>query len=348
MNVKHSKMTTYMVLGTVLVLLLIFIPFPQGASLKALVSASTQFQVLSNGSGAYSTLLKDMWKNQTINSTSLVPDRGGLLAYKANAAISQGSVMAGDTLGWLYSSTLSDRIINLEGNINTLKASLDFERSGNKATEIEAARLRLTYAKTRLEEQQKILERSRSLLDGKIIPQQEYDLEVRRERLDAIRVSIAEADLGSALSGAQTRKLDVYRSQIAHEEKKLALARDMLAQMTFVSPISGQLFFPVSEDTLLTIEQVDTLIVTLPIQGGSQNRVDWTSQVSLTGVDFEMRIAPEQMQVDDRILRVGGEQLILVRIRIDNTSGLLVPGQLLEASVGFTAKSVFHMLVELF
>jgi len=68
----------------------------------------------------------------------------------------------------------------------------------------------------------------------------------------------------------------------------------------------------------------------------------------LTGVDFEMSITSEQVQVDDRILRVGGEQLILVRIRIDNTAGLVVPGQLLEASVGFTSKSVFHMLMELF
>jgi len=347
MNVKHTKMTTYMVLGSVLILVLIFIPFPQGASLKALVSASNQFQVLSSGSGTYSTVLKDLWKNQTLNSSSMVPDRGGMIAYKANSAISQGAVVAGDTLGWLYSSTLSDRIVSLEGNINTLKASLEFERSGNKATEVRAARLRLTYAETRLEEQQKILERTKSLLDSKVIPQQEYDLEIRRERLDVIRVSIAEADLGSALSGAQTRKLDVFRSQIADEETKLALARDVLAQMTFISPITGQLFFPLAVDTLLTIEQVDTLIVTLPIQGGSHNRVDWTSQVYLKGPDFELRITPEQMQVDDRILRVGGEQLILVRIRIDNTAGLLVPGQLLEASVDFTAKSVFQMLREM-
>ena len=346
MDVKHNKITTNMVLGLVLVLLLIFIPFPQGASLKAVVTASTQYQVISNGTGSYSTQLKDLWTNQTLQSNSLVPDRGGLVSYKANPAISQGAVMRGDTLGWLYSSTLSDRILSLEGNINNLKASLEFERSGNKATEIKAARLRLTYAETRLEEQRKILERSKSLLDSKIIPQQEYDIEVRRERLDAIRVSIAEADLGSALSGAQTRKLDVYRTQIADEEKKLALARDVLAQMTLFSPVSGQLFFPLSEDTLLSIEQVDALIVTLPIQGGSLGRIDWTSQVSLSGAGFEMNISHEPMQVDDHILRVGGEQLILVRIRIPNDDRLLVPGQLLDASVNFTSKSLFHLLME--
>ncbi|MBC8374683.1 MAG: hypothetical protein H8E26_01490 [FCB group bacterium] len=347
MIVKHKRTTPYIAIAAVLIVVLLFVPFPHGTSLKAVVTASNHFQVLSNGNGAYSTSHKDLWKNRTLSSRSLLPDRGGLVVYKANPQLSQGLVTAGDTLAWLYSSTLSDKIVSLEGNINTLKASLEFERSGSKETEIEAARLQLTYARARLEEQQKILERSKSLLEGKIIPQQEYDIEVRRERLDAIRVSIAEADLGSALSGAQTRKLDVFRAQIADEEKKMALARDVLSHMTFVSPLSGKLLFPLSEDTLMSVEQVDTLVAMLPIQGGSFNMVEWTSHLTLIGPNFEMNVSPEQMQVDDHILKVGSEQLILVRIRIDNTEGSLVPGQLLEASVKFSSRSVFQMLREL-
>ncbi len=347
MNVRHRKITTYFVVGTLIVLLLTFIPFPQGSSLNAVVSAAAEFQFLSNGNGAYATNLKDLWQNRTLHGRSLIPDRGGLVVYHDNPAVSPGSVDSGDTLGWIYSSTLSDRIISLEGNIKTLKASLEFERSGNKATEIEAARQRLAYAQTRLEEQQKILERSKSLLESTVIPQQEYDLELRRERLDSIRVSIAEANLGSALSGSQSRKLDIFRSQIADEEQKLALARDVLDHMTIVSPISGQLYFPLSEDTLLTIEQVDTLVVLLPVQGETHSAVEWTSNVTLIGSDFEMHIALEDMLIDDHILKVGGEQLILVRIRIDNSDKLLVPGQLLEARVEFNSKSVFQMLLEM-
>ncbi len=348
MIVKHKRTTPYIAIASVLIVILMFVPFPQGTSLKAVVTASTQFQVISNGNGSYSTFHKDLWRNRTLDSRSLVPDRGGLVLYQANPGLSQGFVAAGDTLAWIYSSTLADKIVSLEGNINTLKASLEFERSGSKATEIEEARLQLTYAETRLEEQQKILERTKSLLDGKIIPQQEYDLEVRREKLDAIRVSIAEANLGSALSGAQSRKLDVYRAQIADEEEKLELARDVLSHMTFVSPLSGKLSFPLAQDTLMSIDQVDTLVAMLPIQGGSHSTVEWTSQLTLIGPNFKQIVSPEQMQVDDHILRVGSNQLILVRIRIDNTEALLVPGQLLEASVKFSSKSVFQILKDLF
>jgi hypothetical protein len=166
--------------------------------------------------------------------------------------------------------------------------------------------------------------------------------------LDAIRVSIAEADLGSALSGAQTRKLDVFRAQIVDEEKKLAVARDVLDHMTLVTPLSGKLLFPLSEDTLMSIEQVDTLVAVLPIQGGSHSTIEWTSQLTLIGPNFQQIVTSDQMQVDDHILKVGSEQLILVRIRIDNSEGLLVPGQIVEASVKFSSKSVIQMLKELF
>jgi hypothetical protein len=118
--------------------------------------------------------------------------------------------------------------------------------------------------------------------------------------------------------------------------------------MTFVSPLSGRLSFPLAQDTLINIEQIDTLVAMLPIQGGSHSMVEWTSQLTLVGPDFEQIVSPEQLQVDDHILRVGNEQLILVRIHIDNSAGTLVPGQLLEASVKFSAKSVFQMLKALF
>jgi len=334
-------------LAIVLILFLIFIPFPQNNSMKAVVSPTLEFQLLSNGGGDYSAVLLDNWKNKTISMENFIADRGGLIQYRASDGNS-GFITRGDTLGWLYSSTIMDRIVTLEGNISTLKASLDFERSGSKATEIEAARLQLTYAKTRLEEQQKILERSKSLLESQIIPQQEYDLEVRREKLDAIRVSIAEADLGSALSGAQTRKLDVYRTQIADEERKLNLVRDVLAQMTFISPISGNLFYPLPADTLLIVEDIDSLVVIIPLQGVTRNMIDLTSQVSLTAGDFQLDVHPEQIRIDDHVLRAGGEQFILARIRIDNPDHRVVPGQLLEASVHYTAKSVFQILKEMF
>ena len=310
--------------------------------------AASQFQVLDNGNGSYTSVHKDLWNNQVLSSGHLIPDRGGYIGYRANTLIQPGEIEAQDTLGWLYSSTLQEKMISLEGNLRTLKASLEFERSGSRASEIEGARQQLAYARTRLEEQQKIVERSKSLLAGNIISRQEYDVDVRRERLDSIRVSIAEANLGSALSGAQASRLDVIRSRIADEENKLATLLQLMDHLTIQSPISGHLHYSMSGDTLLSVDHIEHVVVLLPLHSAKTNPMGWASQITLHGPDFDMDIDPIDIHVDEHIQLVSGEQLILVRIRLDNSSRQLVVGQLLEASVDIESKSVIQMLAEMF
>ena len=348
MRVKHKQTTSYAVIGTVLLAILLFIPIPQQVSLKAVITASTQFQVITDGNGGFSVTLKDLWQNQVLSTKGLIPERGTFVEYQSNPEVSPGVVTSGDTLGWFYSSRLMEKLVNLEGNIKTLRATLEFERSGSRASVIEAARQQLTYAKTRLEEQQKILERSRSLLEGNIITQQEYELDVRKERLETVRVSIAEANLGAALSGAQTSKLEVYRTQIADEERKLQVLRDVLAEMTIVSPVNGKLHFPAVGDTLLTVYEVDDVIAVLPMENSIKSMVKWSTDLDLGGSDYDVAVNPDQIHFDEHIYRVGREQLILVQIRIDNAEGQFIPGQLLEASMRYIPQSIFQMIKEMF
>ena len=136
MNVIHNKTTAYMGMAAVLLLILLFIPFPQHDTLKAVVLPAVEFQILSMGSGTYATVLTDNWSNQTLTTRSFVPDRGGLIQYEARRLRGGGLVTVGDTLATLYSSIVMDKIATLEGNITTLRASLDYERSGARDTEI--------------------------------------------------------------------------------------------------------------------------------------------------------------------------------------------------------------------
>lgn len=335
-------------LAAVLVLILLFVPFSQQDTLKAVVRPALEFQVLSLGGGTYSTVLTDNWSNQTLSTRGFVPERGGLIQFEAKQLHSRDLVSAGDTLATLYSSVVMDKIATLEGNINTLKASLEFEQSGARETEIEAARLELAYAKTRHAEQLKVLERSKILLDRNVITLQDYEQDERRERLDAIQVSIAEADLGSALSGAQSSRLNIFRSQIADESRKLSIVKQVLKEMTITSPISGQLFFPLDTDSLLMVGKTDSMVILLPIQRGLQGGVEWDSNLILKGTDFQIEVLPERLLVDNMILRSGSSQLVLARILVDNTNQKLRSGQLLEAAVRYKSRSVFQILKDLF
>ncbi len=347
MNVRHKRLTAYVALAVLLVLILVFVPFPQRSSLKAVVTPSAAFHVLSNGGGAFSTVLMDNWHNKTLASQNFVPQRGGMVQY-AGRGDSKGAVVSGDTLAHFISSSILDKIATLEGNISTLRAYLEFERSGGRESEIEAARLQLDYAKTRYSEQLKVLERSKILLDRNVITQQEYEIDARKERLNAIRVSIAEADLGSALTGAQISKLEVLRAQITDEENKLFLAKQLLADMTITSPISGQLFYPLDVDSLIMVGKTDSMVIVLPIQRGSQSSIEWQSNLILSGTDFELEVSPDQLSIDNQILGASNAQLVLARIIVDNSDNKLSSGQLLEASISFKSQSLFQIVREMF
>ncbi len=348
MKVKHNKTTGYIGLAAVLVLVLLFIPFPQGSTQKAVVMPSAEFQVTASGAGGFSSIFTDLWNNHILSSKDFIPQRGGVIQYERNLELRSETVDSGDTLGWLISSSVLDRIITLEGNISTLKANLEFEQSGSRQTVIQAARLQLDYARTRHAEQLKILDRSAAMLESGIITQEEFEQDQRRERLNAIRISIAEAELGSALSGSKSSKLDIYRTQIADEERKLELARETLASMTLVSPISGKLNYAEDTDILFTLGKLDTVLVLVPLDGATYSMSEWTSDLSLSGTDFSVVLTPDQVKVTEQILGSGTNQMVLIRARLPNPHGTLIPGQFLEASLKFRAKSVFQILKAMF
>ena len=81
-----------MLLAAVLVLVLLFVPFPQRSTLKAMVTPMTEFQLLSNGSGEYTTLLKDNWDNLVKHTRTITPQRGEVMDYTSNLEIRPGRV----------------------------------------------------------------------------------------------------------------------------------------------------------------------------------------------------------------------------------------------------------------
>jgi len=348
MKIRYKQTSTYALLALLLLLVLVLIPFPHTTSLQALVGPSAEYLVIRQGDGGFMTVERDCWNNRILSSSTWLPERGDLMEYRLNPVLDANRIRSGDTLAWINSARLNREILALEGALNTLQATLDFERSGSRAAIIETARRELTYAKTRLEEQQKILERTKSLLDGNIIPQQEYDLEVRKERLESVRVSIAEANLSAALTGAQTSKLEIFRTRIREEQQKLENMRSVLAELTITSPLAGDLHHSLSEDTLLVVRDLETCVIMLPIQSRVKHTLDWSSQVRILIDDEALIIHPEQISLDEEILQLGREQLVVARIRLANPGLRVLPGQRLDASVRYDSKSIFDLIRERF
>jgi len=338
-----------MILAIILTLAFLLIPFPQQQKLKGVAKPLAEYHLVSTGVGSFATTLVDHWTDQKISSLSISSERGGLMNYRAGMRPSaDAQIKMGDTLGWISSSQVESETARLEGNIATLKASLALERSGSRQSEIEGARLRLAFARTRYEERRKILERSADLLNRNIISQQEYDDDESRERLDSIRISIAEADLASALSGAQTAKLEVIKTRIADETNKLGLQLELLNALTLISPIAGQIHYPMTEDTLWSVQKTDTLLVLIPMNSKDMNVGQFRSELMLQTPEAELLIPAEEIRISQQIYSLGSDQMMLLKIKLANPGGTLRPGQRFDITLKEVSQSVLSLVMELF
>ncbi len=317
-----------------------FLPLSENLNIKGRALPVTEWMLIDQGGGAIESLLINHNSNQRQILVYFTPERGAQCSYEVDPTALDGKhIQTGDTLSHLHVSSLDQQVIALKGNIQELRASLEFLRSGDRETEIEGSRQRLEYSKTRHAEQVKVLKRTEDLLSRGIISQQEYDLEARRERLDAIRVSIDEADLGSAMSGAQSSKLEIIQAQIDENSLQLTLLEDLINNLIFTSPIDGNLFYPTNQDTLLSVANTDTLVIFTLVSIQQLSSLDVIQEVSIQSGGESYPINLDNLSQVDQYFPLGDVNISIYRAIIPNLTGLFRRGQTLDISLKMVSRT---------
>ncbi len=349
MNVQHKQTKPYAILAMALALGLLFIPMPQNQHATGVLKPLAEYQLINGSVGSYMTTFIDHWTGQQLKGETISTERGGLLSYRAKPDLAQRSDIAvGDTLGWIHSSEITAEIARLEGNLAILKASLNLERAGSRESVVQAARLRLALARTRYEERKKILSRSADLLSRNIISQQEYDDDESQERLDSIRISIAEADLASALAGAQIAKIEVIKTQIADEARKLELQLELAASLTLTSPLAGQIDFPMDRDILWTIQKTDTLLGLIPVNSRDLDFTKFTGDLTIQTPTWSTDISHESIAISPQLHALGTEQMVLLKVMLPQHEGSLQIGQRVDVVLKQRSRSVMGQITDMF
>lgn len=283
-----------------LVLLLIVIPIPQNLTLQGVILPAEQFQLVAGVDGVRTQHLNH--QSGRVTSTSwLATTRDGVLDLYVGSA---SECASGDTLAFVKDWSLEQDLVELESQLFILSKELEVHESGSKATEIHAAEQRLVYARERARERQRILQRSQDLLEKQIISQQEYDQDLTRSRLDDIRVSIAEADLAAAMSGAQTTVLDLAEARITKARKQFNLMEERADRQYVTAPFDGFIYTSEFSDTLLTLVSDGPWVVYIQTPA----EVVLAQAISVSGVQILMP--------DPQMLNPG----IPLRISIQNDS----------------------------
>ena len=324
------------------------VPIPSQISLKGRAIPAKEWVFVAAGDGSFEALQIDNKSNQRNHQKHYIAQRGEQYSFNMfSEKLSDGYVDKGDTLGHLSSSDLDQRVLNLNATLTELKASLEFQRSGSRETVVAGARSRVEYALARHAEQLKVTNRAEDLLKSGVISQQEYDIEARRERLDAIKVSIAEADLGSALSGAKSSELKLIETQIEETVAKIAMTQKLADEMILIAPFSGYLDFPFSNDTLMTLSDLNTMVIYIPVSGTLKDPLELVEEIDIVTENGSLSVDLSQFKKLRQILERDGSEFNLYRLLVENTETSIPSGKMLQVRFKLQPRTGYNMLKNL-
>jgi hypothetical protein len=319
-----------------LVALLVFSSFPLPYTIEGTgrVYAAREWTLVRARDGALQTHLRDHLSGAVVAYDAAQIERGDAVRFALSPRLrSASTVLTGDTIGVFESSETTLRLAELTGDLETAMASLVAVSSGDKGSVITEAERRLQYAQEQLLQQQRVVDRLAPQHQSGYIAASEYELQTSALRMYEVGVSIAEAQLESALSGSRPEDIGLVRSRIVALQGQIGALRERSSRHTVRAPFEGRLRRSYSPDTLIVLRDHSSLVALVPIPFEERAFVTEGQQVSLVPVGTRASAGGVVIQVDDAVLLINGRQVILVAIHVNGENEALLPGSLARARI---------------
>ncbi len=287
-----------------IVLLLVaclYIKVPYIIKSRALFMPASEFNLVRTADGNLISSFKDNVRGVVKSYGVTEFQRGDVVQFLLNPKISnQKYVNAGDTIGWIVSNEEQRNLIQLKGELNIMKAELEFFTTGQKPEDIQTAKEQWELAKEQLDIQKKLLKRSTTLFGDSVIPQQEYDIELNKLKVKEIEVGIAEARYLSITTGEKKEQGRLVSARISNLESQIKQVSERLAYFTFTTPMSGMILLQRENEigeNVIAIGDTSHWVGVIPVQLKEREFIKLSDTITykklnghIVGIDNSVRI----------------------------------------------------------
>ena len=261
-------------------------------------------------------------KNALVN----IPESSGrYYQYKINKLIPEGTkVVKGDPIVWFDSTDLDRDIKQGEFNIKQSRSELDgsLERlrlsKENRAKKMREKKLDWDSAKLEFELEQKKYDKVKRLVGEEILPQKDYDDEVRKYRSASLKVDQTEKEYLKAAeqqaSDERTTEIDIERTKhrFQRQQQEYDKLTSLTSNMVLFAPEEGVLIYQKAwrNRGLQTIKEGDML---------------WPGNAVAMIPDLRQMLVKTQVNETD-LSKV--EEGMVVRIKMDSIPDLFMHGKI--------------------
>jgi len=261
-------------------------------------------------------------------------ERGDDIRLKIQSKIFKKDIIRkGDTLGYISSYATTLTLNSLNNELEILRAQLAVEQSGNKPEDIELAAKRYEYARIDAEIQDKIYKRQKNLHESEVIADQEFEDQERLAELKKMQVAINEAEMKSLESGAKPEQINYIKAQINKLNGEIEDLNLKISNQTITSPLNGIFRNSYSPDTLMVIEDIDDLILKVPVQVSDIDNV-FKGQKITCKVDGRKEIfEAEVAHISKNVTVLNARQIVLITCRFLEDDPSIYPGIVVRATL---------------
>jgi multidrug efflux pump subunit AcrA (membrane-fusion protein) len=330
-----NKRTITQLLPFLALLLIGLLPFriPYHINTFGKVSPQREWLVIQDPAGRITTRLFNH-KLQMAEQVSITEvQRGDALQFQlAPTMLSKSQINAGDTVATLQSPDLIQAIMQLQGQLSQARALRLVYASSEKEPLLQEARQQIQRAHVQVEEQRRVVNRLKQLHEKELVSGQEYELALAMQRIYESDMAMAQARLNSLQSGAKAEQLDLVQAQIDAISQELQAMQLKAAAYVLRSPITGSCLHHVNADTLFSVAEADSFVITMMVKMKDRALVRVGQKVDIKLPAGDPAVFAEIVFVNPMLERLGTEQAFWVIARTPNVANVL-PGLLVTCEI---------------
>lgn len=196
-------------------------------------------------------------------------NRGDVMVFELDASVyDQKKVEKGDTIGEVFSNQQRQALVALRGELEVLESRLEYHLAGQKPEDIERAERELLLAEQDLMTQEKLMARSRLLMQDSVISVQQFEIDENELKLKRIAREVAKARLESLKAGDKPEQILLVESQIAAARQRLNQLEEATSLLQICAPMGGRVHMNrdyATTDAVLTISDTTHIIGVAPL-----------------------------------------------------------------------------------
>lgn len=275
-------------------------------------------------------------------------ERGELISFEFHPSIKNKRIYVGDTIVIVRSNELEQRLIELEGELSVAKAELASKKVGEKISLIDEAENKLQFAQARVDEKKISINRIEQLFKKGLLSQEEYEIALWELKQLEIDRNIYKSQLEAVSSGSKPEEIKRLESNVNALNNEINLLSIRLNELTIISPIDGVKNPSFSSDTLLTLIDIDNVVLTAPIKISELGYFEEDSILKIKLNNFDEEFDGRIILLSKEVKYLDGTQVVIANILIDNRQTGLLPGMILEGEIILDTLSIPELAIRYF